>query len=121
MGVWARKGKRNGLQRKTGGCILSLCEGPMADLQIKGLLIMVRTLLAGLLVFFGAPAAAMAADAGTAPEPTMIYAIDKVCSDGRYDCTTRMVYAPGQKAMVVRPGSHWYQTASRNGVQVGRR
>jgi hypothetical protein len=33
----------------------------------------------------------------------------KTCANRNDDCTVRMDYAPDQRAMVVRPGSYWYQ------------
>ena len=38
------------------------------------------------------------------------YVVEKNCEDGFYRCTARMSYAPSERAMVVRPGSYWYQT-----------
>ena len=35
--------------------------------------------------------------------------IEKNCVDDFYHCKVRMDYAPFQRAMVVRPGSYWYQ------------
>lgn len=37
------------------------------------------------------------------------YVIEKNCVDDFYHCKVRMDYAPHQRAMVVRPGSYWYQ------------
>jgi hypothetical protein len=37
------------------------------------------------------------------------YVIEKNCTDDYYHCRVRMDYAPHQRAMVVRPGSYWYQ------------
>ena len=37
------------------------------------------------------------------------YVVEKNCADGFNHCTVRMDYAPMQRAMVVRPGSYWYQ------------
>jgi hypothetical protein len=37
------------------------------------------------------------------------YVIEKNCTDDIYHCRVRMDYAPHQRAMVVRPGSYWYQ------------
>jgi hypothetical protein len=37
------------------------------------------------------------------------YVIEKNCTDKFDRCTVRMDYAPLQRAMVVRPGSYWYQ------------
>jgi hypothetical protein len=37
------------------------------------------------------------------------YVIEKNCEEGYARCTVRMDYAPHERAMVVRPGSYWYQ------------
>ena len=37
------------------------------------------------------------------------YVIEKNCTHGFNGCSVRMDYAPHQRAMVVRPGSYWYQ------------
>lgn len=37
------------------------------------------------------------------------YVIEKNCTEGFDYCRARMDYAPHQRAMVVRPGSYWYQ------------
>jgi hypothetical protein len=37
------------------------------------------------------------------------YVIEKNCVDDFYHCKVRMDYAPFQRAMVVKPGSYWYQ------------
>ena len=37
------------------------------------------------------------------------YVVEKNCEDGFYHCSVRMDYAPHERAMVVRPGSYWYQ------------
>lgn len=70
--------------------------------------------LAGLVCVLAVSPAAMASDAYGNADPGRIkiwkpYVIEKNCADGRYDCKVRMDYAPRQRAMVVRPGSYWYQ------------
>ena len=37
------------------------------------------------------------------------YVVEKNCAEDFYHCTVRMDYAPSERAMVVRPGSYWYQ------------
>ena len=37
------------------------------------------------------------------------YVVEKNCADGFNHCTVPMDYAPPERAMVVRPGSYWYQ------------
>jgi hypothetical protein len=37
------------------------------------------------------------------------YVIEKNCVEDFYRCKVRMDYAPHQRAMVVKPGSYWYQ------------
>ena len=37
------------------------------------------------------------------------YVIEKNCVEDFYHCKVRMDYAPFERAMVVRPGSYWYQ------------
>lgn len=67
------------------------------------------------------PGATLAADSSGPPEQAQPYAIEKICTDGRYGCTVRMTYPAGPSAMVVRPGSYWYAKPSRRGVLVVRR
>jgi hypothetical protein len=76
----------------------------------------VRTALAGLVALLIAPSTALAADSGSNVAPAEPYAIEKVCSDGKYGCTVRMIYPTGTSAMVVHPGSYWYEKPSRQGV-----
>ena len=47
------------------------------------------------------------------------YVVEKNCADGFNHCTVRMDYAPFQRAMVVRPGSYWYQKHWLNFTAVG--
>ncbi|MEI7598165.1 MAG: BA14K family protein [Aestuariivirga sp.] len=73
----------------------------------------ILTPLLGLLGLAALSSGAMASDAyGTDRDGIKIwkpYVIEKTCSDGLYECTVRMDYAPFQRSMVVRPGSYWYQ------------
>lgn len=73
----------------------------------------ILTPVLGLLGLAALSSGALASDAyGTDQDGTKIwkpYVIEKTCADGIYECTSRMDYAPFQRAMVVRPGSYWYQ------------
>ena len=73
----------------------------------------ILTPLLGLLGLAALSSGALASDAyGSDGDGVKIwkpYVIEKNCADGRYECRTRMDYAPFQRAMVVRPGSYWYQ------------
>lgn len=74
-------------------------------------------LLAALLGLALMPAAAQAAESydlkdGKIWKP---YSVVKDCTDGRYHCRARMVYAPAQNSMVARPGSYWYRKPFQTG------
>ncbi len=73
----------------------------------------ILTPLLGLLGLAALSSGALASDAyGSDGDGVKIwkpYVIEKNCADGRYECRTRMDYAPFQRSMVARSGSYWYQ------------
>jgi hypothetical protein len=84
---------------------------------IDGVVPMLKTMLgavSGVLGLLALSGTGLAADADSGPDGGDIqsgkpYVIVKTCANRNDDCTVRMDYAPDQRAMVVRPGSYWYQ------------
>lgn len=77
---------------------------------------MFRKILGAAMVLLAAalaqPAEAADRRSGNHDDPFQIwkpYVIEKDCTYGHDRCRARMDYAPHQHAMVVRPGSYWYQ------------